>query len=147
MTTDLIFNSGEEMLVKQGFDGETVEVALYLDDPNQGGDDLGEFADESEVSTEPASANYSRQTITLSASQNDDNNWVGENSEQMLFDFADVVQDSPDATDVDAALVIHSNYGPIANPSMTTLRNTAAFDELEIAPADFGIGVDGTPSA
>lgn len=142
MTTDIIFNAGEELLIKQGYDGQTVEVALY----NDSSDQLGEFSTMSEVSTEPdaSSTNYSRQSITLSASQNNNNNWIGENSEQMLFDFSDIIQGSPNAQDVDAAIVIHPDFGAIANPSMTTIRNTAAFDELEIAPGDFGIGVDGT---
>lgn len=145
MTTDLIFNAGEELLIKQGFDGQTVEVGLYDDST----DNLDEFGTESEITTEPQSSNYSRVSVTLSASQNSNNNWVGENSDVILFNFEDVVQGSPDATDVDAAFVKHTSasgtdFGIIANPSMTTLRNTAAFDELEVAAADFGIGVDGT---
>lgn len=149
MTTDLIFNTGEELLVKEGFDGKTVEVGLY----NDSSDDLGEFAALSNVTTEPdpSTTNYARETITLSAAENVDNNFVGENSEQILFDFADIVQGSAEAQDVDAAFVVYndpdnSSFNDIlvANPSMTTIRNTAAFDELEISPGDFGIGVDGT---
>lgn len=149
MTTDLIFNTGEELLVKEGFDGKTVTVGLY----NDSVDNLGEFAALSNINTEPSidQTNYSRESITLSASENQNNNFVGENSEQILFNFEDIVQGSANAQDVDAAFVVYndpnnSNFNDIllANPSMTTIRNTAAFDELEISPGDFGIGVDGT---
>lgn len=156
MTTDLIFDSGEELLIKQGYDGQQVRVGLYLDqdssDGTQTGDNLSSAQGESAITTEPSNGNYTPVTLGLSASTTGDGDGgtahIAENSgTEIVFNFEDVVQGSSSAQFVDAAYVAYDgpdNFDLIANPSMTQERNTASFDQLKIAVGDFAVGVDGT---
>lgn len=144
MTTDLLTDFGEELFVKQGLDTLTVEVGLYHDAT----DGLNDSSDVGSVTTEPTNANYSRQTVTFSASDFS-GNWGVDNDSQFSFNFTDTtVKD-----DVDAAFVTYtfqaedssdgsSTTHLIANPSLSQRREIGSIDQLDVQAGDLQIRLD-----
>lgn len=145
MTQDLLTDLGEEALMTNGFDGISVEVGLYDDSADQ----LSDGSDLGDITSEPGSSyNYSRQSVTFSASDLS-GDWGVDNDSQFSFDL------SGDTTqkDVDTAFVVYtfqaSDTGDgsptdhvIANPALSQTRDVGSIDTLEIAAGDLSIKVD-----
>lgn len=140
MVLDQIFDGGEQEIIESGLDGRSVEIGLYDDST----DDLQPADDFTAITTIPQNGAYTPNAQALSLAVNDNQNAVAENSESITFDFSDVLDGDTNAQDVNAAYVkLDGSNTLIANPSMTTNRNTGAFDELKIAAQDFQVGING----
>jgi hypothetical protein len=93
MTVQL-HNTGEEFILKQ-LDGETVTVSLF----NDATDSLTDADDLGAVNTEPSGAAYSRQSATVTLTQNRDGD--------AKLDVGDVTFDVSDSTQsVDSCVII-----------------------------------------
>lgn len=132
MTKDLLLNSGEEAMVKDGLDGDVVEVGLYHDNT----DDLDEESITDDITSEPDNDNYARQDTLLNADF-DGSNWGVENGDELVFDFSDTTEQ----TDVDCAFVLLDGE-LIANPSLSQRREIGSVDTLDISTTDLEIRVD-----
>ena len=65
---------GEEYIQKQAFNtGDlsvtSCELGLYLNDPAEGGDDLGQADNVDAITTEPSDGNYTRTSVDLTSSE------------------------------------------------------------------------------
>jgi hypothetical protein len=145
MTKDLLTNIGEELLMKQGFDGLTVTVGLYSD----AADNLADSSDIGNVNSEPTTSNYSAQTAIFSTSDLS-GDWGVDNDGIISFDFSDTTT----SKDVDCAYIIYNFASEdagdggtatdhlIANPALSQTRDVGSVDTLEVAAADLSIKVD-----
>ena len=144
MTTDLLTDLGEELFVKQGYDALTVMVGLY----NDSVDGLGEASDIGDVTSEPTTSAYSRQSVTFSAADLN-GNWGVDNDAAFSFDFTDTTV----REDVDCAFVLYSFQATdtsdgsselhlIANPSLSQRREIGSIDTLDIQGGDLQIRLD-----
>ena len=84
---DVLTHAGEEYLIKNGFDGATIDTGLYEDDTDAlDKDSIDPAAD---LTTEPGGSNYARQTENPAADKDD--NWLI--SYSVSFDTDDSTQD------------------------------------------------------
>lgn len=84
---DLLTNVGEEYVVENNADGETIIVGLY----NDSTDTLGETSTLSDITTEPTGSNYSRQSGTVTTEQFS-GDFGFDNDAQLSFDTSDSSQ-------------------------------------------------------
>jgi len=144
MTTDLLTDLGEEYIIKNGLDAETVNVGLY----NDSVDGLSDGSDIEDVTTQPSNGNYSPQSATFTAADLS-GNWGVDNDATVSFDFSDTTT----SKDVDAAFVSLSFQAEdtndssstehlIANPALSQTRDIGSIDTLEIAAGDLQIKLD-----
>jgi hypothetical protein len=134
--------------MKQGLDGLSVDVLLY----NDSTDNITDSDDIGAVTTEPASTNYARQTITLTAADIS-GDWGVDNDSQFSFDFTDVQPGDAEDVTVDTAMVVHNfqaddtgdasaNDHAIATMAMSQQRNTGDVDSIDYAAGDLEITGD-----
>jgi len=144
MTQDLLTDFGEEYIIKNGIDGITVTVGLY----NDSEDLLSETSDVGDISSEPANSNYSRKSVTFSASDMS-GDWGVDNDSQFVFDFSD----TSTSDEVDTGFVAYSfqaddtgdssaNLHLLANPALKQTRDIGSIDELRVDPGDLNIRLD-----
>jgi len=144
MTQDLLVNLGEELVIKGGIDGITVNVGLY----DENTDDLGEGSDLGAISSEPGNANYATQSVTLTASDLA-GNWGVDNDSQIEFDFTD----TQTRKDVDTAYISYTFQASdtsdssaqehlIANPSLSQYRDVGSIDYFQVSAGDLQITLD-----
>lgn len=147
MTQDLLVDFGEEYLMKNGADGATVTVALYDDSV----DALSDTSDVSDITTEPGNANYSRQSDTVTVSQNGSGNWEFNNDNKMSFDFTDVGSGDTAETSVDTAAIIINFTASgdtsgtdhlISNPALGKTHQTGDVDFIEFNAGNLGTALD-----
>lgn len=79
--SERLHDTGEEYLLKNNTDGVSFDILLF----NNSTDDLSETDDIGDVTTEPATGNYSRQTQSLTATDNS-GDWQLENQSSVTFD-------------------------------------------------------------
>ena len=85
----ILTDLGEEFLIKNDLDAESVTVGLYDDSV----DSIGDADDLAAISTEPSNGNYARQeNISLSASDFS-GNWGVDNDAKITFDVTDTSGD------------------------------------------------------
>ena len=148
MTQDILVDLGEEYIIKNNFDGATVSVGLY----NDSTDAITDTDDLAEITTEPASTNYARQSTTVSAADLS-GDWGVETDNLIEFDFSDVASGDAEAVDVDTGFFVISFQAEdtgdgsstdhlIGNFALSQTRNTGEFDTLEIAAGDATITLD-----
>ena len=87
MTQDILVNTGEEYVVKNDLNGDSVDVGLY----NDGTDGITDTDNLLAITTEPGNTNYSRPTDTVTVSDvNGAGDWGFETDSNIQFDFSDV---------------------------------------------------------
>lgn len=148
MTQDLLVDYGEEYLLKNGVDGVTITVALYDDST----DSLTDTSDVSDITTEPGSANYSRQSSTVTVEQNANGNFEFNNDSQLTFDFSDVSSGQSAEATVDTAAIIASFDSSqdadgavnhlVANPALGATHSTGDVDYIEFDAGNIGTALD-----
>ena len=84
---DIITHAGEEYLIKNGFDGATIDTGLYNDTTDSLNKDS--IDPDTDVTSEPTGTGYDRQTETPSSSK--DGNW--KISYSVTFDTEDSNED------------------------------------------------------
>ena len=142
MTQDIITLLGQEYDIKNGLDGASVTLGVYLDDPNNGGDDIQESDDSDAITTEPSNTNYSPAAISLSAFRAT-SNWGANNDASFEFDFSDQTA----SQDVDTAYLEvdfqaeETNDGSvtthlIATSALTQTRDIGSIDFLQFDAGD-----------
>jgi len=142
MAQDIITLLGQEFDVKNGLSGASVDIGVYLDDPNNGGDDLTEADDLDAINTEPTNTNYSRKNISLTAFRASAN-WGANNGSAFSYDFSDQVSEQ----DIDTAFVVISFQAEetsdssaqehlIATAALTQTRDIGSIDFLEYDAGD-----------
>ena len=137
---DLLTNIGEEYLVENNADGETVTVGLY----NDGTDALGETATLSDITTEPSGSAYARQSSAVTTAQIS-GDFGFDNDAQLTFDTSDSSQT------VDAAfVVVNFTSDTVAGDGSATdhlvaagdldqSRDLSQIDELNINAGDLDV--------
>lgn len=144
MTQDLVTDLGEEYLMKNGYDAITVTVGVY----NDSTDAISDTDDIGSITTEPSNSNYSRKSVTFTATDIS-GNWGVDNDSQFVFDFSDQTA----SEDVDTAFIVYSFQAEdtgdsssqdhlIANPGLTQTRDIGSVDELRVDPGDLQITVN-----
>lgn len=133
MTQDILVDLGEEELVKNGFDGDTLTVGVY----NDSTDNLGDTNTVADITTEPTNSNYSPQTSVFSAVQIS-GDWGVDNDSQLSFDFSD--QTSSET--VDTFYVSDGAGNLYATAAMTQNRDIGSIDSLDVAAGDLEITVN-----
>jgi len=133
MTQDILVNLGEEELVKNGFDGDTLTVGVY----NDSTDNLGDTNTVADITTEPTNSNYNPQTSVFSAVQIS-GDWGVDNDSQLSFDFSD--QTSSET--VDTFYVSDGAGNLYATVAMTQDRDIGSIDSLDVAAGDLEITVN-----
>lgn len=140
---DLLTNVGEEYIVENGANGETVKVGLYEDAT----DTLGETSTLSDITTEPSGGSYSRQSDTVTTAQIS-GDFGFDNDNLISFDTSDSSQS------VDAAFIVinfqsdtvagdgSANDNLVAAGDLSQTRNLSDVDTLEIAAGDLEITVN-----
>lgn len=140
---DLLTNVGEEYLVENNADGESIDVGLY----NDSTDTLGEGDNLSAISTEPTGSNYSRQTDTVTTDQFS-GDFGFDNDSLLSFDVSDSSQT------VDAAFVVinfqsdtvagdgGASDNLVAAGDLDQSRDLSQIDTLEIAAGDLTVTVN-----
>jgi hypothetical protein len=143
MTQDILTDLGEEYLIKNGFDGATVIVALY----NDATDNLGDTDDIAAITTEPTNTNYARQSSTVSAADLS-GDWGFENDSTLTFDFSD--QTTSETVDTAAYIVnfqavdtgdAGANDHLVATGALSQDRDIGSIDTLEFAAGDLELTV------
>lgn len=148
MTQDILVDLGEEYIIKNNFDGATVEIGLY----NDSTDGLTDTSDVGDITTEPANTNYARQSTTVSAADIS-GDWGVETDSLIEFDFSGVTTGDAEAVDVDTGFFVINFQAEdtadgaatdhlIGNFALSQTRNTGEFDTLEIAAGDATITLD-----
>lgn len=144
MSQNLLTDLGEEYMIKNGIDGITVDVGVY----NDSEDSLSDDSDVDDIESEPSNSNYSRASVTISATDKS-GNWGADNDSEFEFDFSDKTTEE----DVDTGFVVYSFEAEdtgdssetehlIANPELSQTRDIGSIDTLSIAAGDMFIGVD-----
>lgn len=140
---DLITNVGEEWLVENNINGETVTVGLY----NDSTDALGETSTLSDITTEPTGGAYGRQSDTVTSVQISGDFGV-DNDNQIQFDTSDSSQT------VDAAfLVVNFQSDTVAGDGsasdnlvgagdLSQSRDLSNVDTLTISAGDLEVTVN-----
>jgi len=133
MTTDILVDLGEEELMKNGLDGDTLTVGVY----NDATDALGDTNTVADITTEPTNTNYAVQTSIFTAVQIS-GDWGVDNDSSISFDFSD--QSTSETVD---AFYISDGAGNLyATAAMTQDRDIGAIDSLDVAAGDLEITVD-----
>ena len=150
MTQDILVNTGEEYVVKNDLQGDSVDIGLY----NDSTDGIGDADNLSAITTEPGSTNYSRQTDTVTVSDvNGAGDWGFENDSNIQFDFSDVQPgDAEDVTLESGFFVVNfqSTEAGDGSPSdnlfgtfaLTQNRDTGEIDTLQIDAGDAEFTLD-----
>jgi len=137
---DLLTNVGEEYIVENNANGETIKVGLYEDAT----DTLGESSTLSDITTEPSGGNYSRQTDTVTTEQIS-GDFGFDNDNLISFDTSDSSQT------VDAVFVVinfqsdtvagdgSANDNLVAAGDLSQSRDLSNIDTLEIAAGDLDV--------
>lgn len=133
MTTDILVDLGEEQLVKNGLDADTLTVGVYNDTT----DNLGDTNTVADITTEPTNTNYAAQTSIFSAVQIG-GDWGVDNDTSLSFDFSDQTTSET----VDAFYVSDGAGNLYFNAAMTQSRDIGAIDSLDVAAGDIEITVD-----
>jgi hypothetical protein len=140
---DLVTNQGEEYLIENNANGETIKVGLYEDAT----DTLGETSTLSDITTEPAGGSYSRQSDTVTTLQIS-GNFGFDNDNLITFDTSDSSQT------VDAVFVVinfqsdtvagdaSANDNLIGARDLNSTRDLSSVSEVEIAAGDLELTVD-----
>jgi len=134
MTLDILVDLGEEELIKNGFDGQTLTVGVYHD---AGADNLSDTSTVSDITTEPSNGNYSTQTDTFTAAQIS-GDWGVDNDNLFSFDFSD----QSTSKIVDAYYVSDGAGNLYFNAAMSQDRDIGEFDTLNADPGNVSITVD-----
>lgn len=137
---DLLTNIGEEYIVENNANGETIIVGLY----NDSSDALGETDNLNDITTEPAGAAYARQNDTVTTEQIS-GDYGFDNDNVITFDTSDSSQT------VDAVFVAvnfqSDTVGGDASPTdnlvgagdLSQTRDLSDIDTVEIAAGDLDI--------
>lgn len=148
MTQNILVNTGEEYVVRNDLEGVTVDIGLYDDST----DAITDPDNISDISTEPASGNYSRQSVTVST-LSISGDWGFETDATVTFDFSDVAPGDPDAQDFDTGFFVVNFESDEAGDSgasdnlfgnfgLSQTYNSAQFDEFEIQTGDAEFTLD-----
>jgi len=133
MATDILVDLGEEELMTNGFDGQTLTVGVY-NDATDGLDDTSTVAD---ITTEPTNTNYAPQTSAFTIA-NLSGDFGVDNDTQLSFDFSDISTSEV----VDAFYVEDGSGNLYFNAAMTQNRDIGALDSLDVAAGDLQIVVN-----
>lgn len=87
--TSLLTKIGEEYTLKHNFNNETVAVGLY----DSRSDTIRDTSELNDITTEPSSGNYKRQTKIKVTTKRFANGWGFTNSEKITFDVTDTTQE------------------------------------------------------
>ncbi len=132
---------GEEYLIKNSIDGDTLTVGLY----NDSTDSLSDTSDIADITSEP-SGSYSRQTATFNSADLS-GNWGVDNDAEISFDTSTSTETvdhyflavSFQAEDTgDSA----SNLHLLGVRALSESRDLSQIDALNIAAGDAGLTVD-----
>jgi len=148
MTTDILVDVGEEYVIKNNVDGATFTFGLYDDST----DSLSDSSEVGDITTEPENANYSTQSVTVSAA-NLAGNWGVENDGSFSFDFSDVEPGDSEVQDVDAAYVTvnftsdelgqeSDTDNLIGNFALEQTRDIGSLDAIEVGAGDATLTLD-----
>jgi len=148
MATDILVNVGEEYVIKNNVDGATFTFGLYDDST----DSLSDSSEVGDITTEPENANYSTQSVTVSAA-NLAGNWGVENDGAFEFDFSDVQPGDSEVQDVDAAYVTvnftsdelgqeSDTDNLIGNFALEQTRDIGSLDAIEVGAGDATLTLD-----
>ena len=133
MATDILVDLGEEELMTNGFDGQTLTVGVY----NDSTDGLDDTSTVSDITSEPTNANYAPQTSAFTIA-NLSGDFGVDNDTELSFDFSDIA-----TTEVVDAFFIEDGAGNLYfNAAMTQDRDIGALDSLDVAPGDLQIVVN-----
>lgn len=116
---DLLTNSGEEYIVENNANGETITVGLYNDTT----DALGETSTLTSITTEPAGAAYARQSSTVTTAQIS-GDFGFDNDTKLSFDTSDSSQT------VDAFFVVINFQSDTVAGDGATADNLVAAGDL-----------------
>ncbi len=133
MATDILVDLGEEELMTNGFDGQTLTVGVY----NDSTDNLDDTSTVSDITTQPTNSNYSPQTSGFALS-NLAGDFGVDNDTQLSFDFSDITTSET----VDAFFVEDGSGNLLFNAAMTQDRDIGALDTLDVAAGDLQIVVN-----
>jgi len=148
MTQDILVDTGEEFVVKNDLSGVSVDIGLY----NDATDNITDTDNLSAITTEPANANYARQSTTLSVADLS-GDWGSETGSAITFDFSDVQPGDAEDVTVDTGFFVVNYQSTDAGDggaadnlfgtfALTQNRQTGEFDELEIAAGDAEFTLD-----
>lgn len=149
MTTNLLTDLGEELMIKNDLSSKQYDIGLYDDSV----DTFSGTSDLSDITTEPENSNYSRATDQNVTARDINGNWGIDNDSTITFDFSDVTEGDTEDQNVDALFVVHNfqasdtndsgtNDHVIANPALSQTRSIGSIDELKINSGDLEIKVD-----
>lgn len=143
MTQDLLVTIGEEYLLTNVVDNDTLRIGLYNDTL----DAIEEGSNYADINNEPGNSNYSTVDVKFSAT-NIDGNWGVNNDDMVEFDFSDIQDDS---VEVDTAFVLAQfdsteagtdDWHLIANPSLSQTRKVGSIDTLEVGAGEFQLKLE-----
>jgi len=141
MTNDLLFDIGEEYIVDEQPDSDTMKIAVY-DDSSDNLSETYNYNSSGAPSTEPTNANYSQQTSTVTTAQLS-GDYGFDNDSSVSFDFSDVSSGDAAEVTLDTTLLIFNfqsdgvagqgaaNDNAVANPAMDNTHATGDIDSLD----------------
>lgn len=148
MTNNLLFNIGEEFIVDESPNGNTMTVGVY-DDSTDGLSESFNLTNGA-PSTEPSNTNYSRQTDTVTTAQLS-GDYGFDNDNSISFDFSDVSSGDSAEETLDTTLLIFNfqsdtvggqgsaNDNAVANPAMDTTHATGDIDSLDYSSGSISV--------
>lgn len=139
----ILTDIGEEYLMENNANGETVKVGLY----NDSTDAITDTDNLSAITTEPTGSNYARQSSTVTTKQIS-GDFGFDNDSKLTFDTSDSTQT------VDGAFVVinfqsdtvagdtSASDNLVGTAALSQSRNLSDIDTLEIAAGDLDVTVN-----
>jgi hypothetical protein len=134
--SNIVVNSGEQYILKNNLNGDTLTVGLYNDATDAISDADGTGA----ITTEPGNTNYGRQSTTFSVSTTGDNDGLVSSDNKLSFDFSDLGSQ----TDLDSYFITDGAGTLIATGALNQTRTVGggAIETFELEAGGAAISLD-----